>query len=158
MIVVYEIQIELNNNKLGGDDLNILVKQCPELYKIKIENNVIDSIDKLTPLNELKIRKINLKGNPLTENTSYKEEVFKIFNLLESCDDTGRNGEEVESTIYGGEEEDREDEEFEEGEDEEGDEIDDEDEGEEVEDEEEEGEGEDDEENEEEDKPNKKQK
>ena len=50
--------IELNNNKLTGDDLDILLKNCPQLYKIKLENNCIDNIDKLKCLSNYKIKKI----------------------------------------------------------------------------------------------------
>ena len=97
--------IELNNNKLTGDDLDILLKNCPKLYKIKLENNCIDSIDKLKCLSNYKIKKINLLGNPfLSNNEKYRDELFELIPSLESIDDKDRQGENVESTEYNEEE------------------------------------------------------
>lgn len=122
-----------------------LVKHFPSLYKIKLEENKIDSLEKLKCLKDLPLRKINLLGNPIADKEGkYKKELFKLIETLESVDDTGKNGEQIDSTSYGGEEDDLEGEEFDEEEfGEEGDE---------------EGDEEDDEEEEEEDKGNKKHK
>ena len=112
-----ELQIlQLNKNKLKGDDLAILSTQCPNLYKLKIEENEIDSLDKFQCLINLKIRKLNLLGNPFIEkNQNYKNNLFEMFKSLESVDDKDKEGKEVESTVYG-EEEDG-DEEFDEADD-----------------------------------------
>ena len=123
-----------------------LVKHFPSLYKIKLEENKIDSLEKLKCLKDLPLRKINLLGNPIADKEGkYKKELFKLIETLESVDDTGKNGEQIDSTSYGGEEDDLEGEEFDDEEEfgEEGDE---------------EGDEEDDEEEEEEDKGNKKHK
>lgn len=123
-----------------------LVKHFPSLYKIKLEENKIDSLEKLKCLKDLPLRKINLLGNPIADKEGkYKKELFKLIETLESVDDTGKNGEQIDSTSYGGEEDDLEGEEFDDEEEfgEEGDE---------------EGGEEDDEEEEEEDKGNKKHK
>ena len=123
-----------------------LVKHFPSLYKIKLEENKIDSLEKLKCLKDLPLRKINLLGNPIADKEAkYKKELFKLIETLESVDDTGKNGEQIDSTSYGGEEDDLEGEEFDDEEEygEEGDE---------------EGGEEDDEEEEEEDKGNKKHK
>lgn len=114
-----------------------------------MEQNEIDSLDKLKCLAGHKIKKINLEGNPIVENNKeYRKELFDLIPTLTSIDGIGKNGENVESTYYGGEEE--EDGEFE------GAELDD-DEGEEIDDggEDDEGDGEEDDE-EGENKPNKK--
>ena len=130
--------------------MKVLVDQCPKLYKIKIEKNNIDSLDKLKCLAGHKITKINLEGNPLVEsNKEYRKELFELVPSLVSIDRIDRNGNIVESTYYG----DEEDEEVLEGvemDDEENEEIDD---GDDDEDDEDDGE-EDDEEDE--NKPNKK--
>ena len=146
--------MELNKNKIKGDDLQILSTQCPSLYKLKIENNEIDSVDKFKCLEKLKIKKLNIVGNPLIEkNKKYQKLFFEMFpETLESIDDKDKEGKDVESTVYG-EEEDG-DEEFGEGDENEDDgedgedddedgEDDDDDEGEENEDDEEENEEED---------------
>ena len=126
--------------------MKVLVDQCPELYKIKLSKNNIDSLDKLKCLAGHKITKINIEGNPLTQsNKEYRKELFELIPSLKSIDGIDKNGEPVESTYYG----DEEDEEGFEGDDEENGEIDDEE-------DEEDDEEEDDEEDE--NKPSKKQK
>lgn len=95
---------------------------------MKIEENEIESLDKLKELSKLELKKINLLGNPVCKDDGkYREEVFAIFPQLTSCDDRNKDGDEVDSTSYAGEEgdfegeefdeEDLEGEEFEEGED-----------------------------------------
>ena len=112
-----KIQLELNKNKIKGEDLNVLSTQCPNLYKLKIEENEIDSADKFKCLTSLGLKKINLVGNPLVKNNeNYQNLFFDMFKSLESVDDKDKEGKEVESTVYGGEEDD-DGEDFEEGED-----------------------------------------
>ena len=113
-----------------------------------MEQNQIDSLEKLKCLAGHNIRKINLEGNPVVEkNKEYRKELFDLIPSLTSIDGIGKDGENVESTYYGGEEE--EDGEFD-------GEIDD-DEGEEIDDGGEDDEGDDEEDDEEgENKPNKK--
>ena len=80
---------------MTGDDLDILVKKCPNLYKLNLERNQIESLDKLKGLKGLKLKKIFLNGNPLIlNNKNYKEELYKILETLESIDGTTKNGEE----------------------------------------------------------------
>lgn len=151
IFIITIFQLELNHNKLNGDDIEILVKQCPKLYKLKIEDNNIASIDKLKCLAQLKeLKKINVKGNPFIEkNPKYNNELFDMIKTLESVDSQDKEGKEVESSIYEEGEEEEDDEEFIED-----DEYDD-DEGEEFNDDEDD---EDDEDDDEEEKPKKKQK
>ena len=121
----FKFQLELNKNKIKGDDLQILSTQCPNLYKLKIEENEIDSPDKFKCLTNLNLKKINLIGNPLVDkDKDYSKIFFEMFKNMESVDDKDRDGQEVESTVYGGED----DEDYEEGEDAEDDgEVDDDD-------------------------------
>ena len=113
-LIITIFQLELNHNKLNGDDIEILVKQCPKLYKLKIEDNNIDSIDKLKCLAQLKeLKKINVKGNPfMTKNPKYNNELFDMIITLESVDSQDKKGNEVESSIYEEGEEEEDDEEF----------------------------------------------
>ena len=110
------------------------MKNCPSLYKIKLEHNLIDNFDNLKCLSKYNIKKINLEGNPLVStNENYRDELFKLVPSLEVIDGINKQGNEVDSTLYGDEEED-DDGEYEDGEevgdisedDEEGDEEDDE--------------------------------
>ena len=69
-----------------------------------------------------------MEGNPLVStNENYRDELFKLVPSLECIDGIGKEGNEIESTLYGGEEEE-EDAEYDEEEGEEGDDISDEDE------------------------------
>ena len=136
--------------------MEILLKNCPDLYKIKLEHNLIENLDNLKCLANYKIKKINLEGNPLTKkNENYRKELFQMVPSLESIDGYDKDGNEVESTLYNEEdEEEGDDADYEEGEDD-GDYSDD------VEDEEGEDNGDDDEDDDEEDdeeKPQKKSK
>ena len=132
---IFRAIAEFEKNKIKGDDLDILSTQCPSLYKLKIEENEIDSLDKFKCLTKLKIKKLNIIGNPFVKsNEGYQNALFGMFgDTLESVDDKDKEGKEVESTVYG-EEEDDGDEEFDEkeeneddddGEDDDGDEDDD---------------------------------
>ena len=94
--------MELNNNKLNGDDFNILVNKCPNLRKIKIENNIIENIDNFKNLLGLNIQKLNIKGNPFIKNNiNYVKQLFDIFLSLICIDDCDKEGNEIESTEYG---------------------------------------------------------
>ena len=95
------MQLELNENKLDGRDLNIIIKQCPNLRKLKLENNNITDIKNLKNLLGLNIKKINLKGNPfIKDNPDYKNKLFEIFLSLISIDGTDKEGNDIESTEY----------------------------------------------------------
>ena len=88
------------------------MKNCPSLYKIKLEHNLIEKIDNLKCLSKYNIKKINLEGNPLVStNEKYRDELFNLVPSLECIDRISKEGNEVDSTIYGGEEEE-EDEEY----------------------------------------------
>ena len=116
-----EIQLNLNKNKIKGNDIKILSIQCPKLYKLKIEENKIESPNIFFCLNKLNLRKINIKGNPLCNKIylDYRKELFEKIKTLEAIDDIDKNEEKIESTEYGENEEYCEKEEFEEAESEE---------------------------------------
>ena len=93
------------------------MKNCPSLYKIKLEHNLIDNFDNLKCLSKYNIKKINLEGNPLVStNENYRDELFKLVPSLEVIDGINKEGNEVDSTLYGGEEEEDDDGEYEDGE------------------------------------------
>ena len=116
-----EIQLNLNKNKIKGNDIKILSIQCPKLYKLKIEENKIESPNIFFCLNKLNLRKINIKGNPVCNKIylDYRKELFEKIKTLEAIDDIDKNEEKIESTEYGENEEYFENEEFEEAESEE---------------------------------------
>ena len=76
--------------------MEILLKNCPDLYKIKLEHNLIENLDNLKCLANYKIKKINLEGNPLTtKNKNYRKELFQMVPSLESIDGYDKDGNEV---------------------------------------------------------------
>ena len=105
---IFRAIAEFEKNKIKGDDLDILSTQCPSLYKLKIEENEIDSLDKFKCLTKLKIKKLNITRNPFVKsNEKYQNALFTMFgDTLESVDDKDKEGKEVESTVYGEEEDD----------------------------------------------------
>ena len=88
-----------------------MVKLFPALYKIKMANNKIESIEELKGLKEAKeLKKIEVKGNPFVEkDKDYAKTIFDMLNSLEVVDGKDKNEEEVESTIYDDEGEEFED-------------------------------------------------
>ena len=88
-----------------------MVKLFPALYKIKMANNKIESIDALKGLKEAKeLKKIEVLGNPFVEKDgNYSKAIFEMLSTLEVVDGKDKNDEEVESTIYDDEGEEFED-------------------------------------------------
>ena len=78
------------------------IKQCPNSRKLKLENNNISDIKTLNNLLGLNIKKIYLSGNPfIKDNPDYKEKLFNIFLSLISIDYYDKEGNDIESTEYG---------------------------------------------------------
>ena len=107
--------MNLSKNKLKGNDIKILSTQCPKLYKLKIEENKIESPNIFFCLKKLNLRKLNIKGNPVCNKLylDYRKELFNNIKTLEAIDDVGKNNETIESTEYGDNEDFCEKEEFE---------------------------------------------
>ena len=107
--------MDLSKNKLKGNDIKILSTQCPKLYKLKIEENKIESPNIFFCLKKLNLRKLNIKGNPVCNKLylDYRKELFNNIKTLEAIDDVGKNNETIESTEYGDNEDFCEKEEFE---------------------------------------------
>ena len=115
--------LSLKYNKLKGDDLEVIPKLYPNLYKLKISFNQIDSIDKLSCLNKLQLKKIEVKENPFTKiDNEYRNKIYKMIPSLEIVDQMQKNGQEIDTSDYGNESSS-----FNEEEEEEGDDNDDED-------------------------------
>ena len=117
--------LQVKNNKLTGEDFDEILKLYPGLYKLKVSNNLIESINVFAPLEKSKIKKIEIEDNPVNLNDKYREELFNIMPNLISINRKKKDGELLESTIYneGSENSDEddydgEDEEYEEKEDE----------------------------------------
>jgi acidic leucine-rich nuclear phosphoprotein 32 family protein B len=123
--------LEIRQNKLTGKDFAKLNELYPELYKLKIGENPITSLDVFKVLANSNIKKIELADTPTSEVKDYRNTLFSTMKSLEIVDLKTIDGDEASSTIYEDDEgdfeegEEGEDDEFD-GEDEEVDEYDDE--------------------------------
>ena len=143
-------KLELSGNHLTGEDLDKLVILYPKLYKVKLNENQINSIDELKGLKGSKINKIYVSKNPFIEsNENYKKELFEMLPTLTAIDGEDKKGDPVNSTEYDEDDSDVGEEEVE------GDEIEEE---EEVDDDGDDGDDDDGEDDDDEDKPHKKHK
>ena len=112
--LINNFQLELCDNNLTGEDLEKLVQLCPKLYKIKLDNNKIESVDFLKKLKGLSLEKISIKGNPFVTNKNYNNEIFNFFPELIAIDGINSSGLPIESTEYGEEKKEEEEEDDEE--------------------------------------------
>jgi acidic leucine-rich nuclear phosphoprotein 32 family protein A/C/D len=66
----------------------------PKLYKLKLSNNHIDSVQHLEPLNKIDTLTIlDLDGCPVSKTENYRDEVFKVLPKLQVLDMTYKGGE-----------------------------------------------------------------
>ena len=94
--------LSLKNNNLKGDDFDIIPKLYPNLYKLKISYNQIDSINNLSCLNKLQLKKIEIKENPFTKNDNeYRDKIYKMIPSLDIVDQMQKNGQEIDTSDYG---------------------------------------------------------
>ena len=102
--------LELSDNSLKGESLKVVAERCPALYKLKIEDNKIEKVEDLEALKEIKsLEKLSVSQNPLSSAENYRDKIFHLLPNLKSIDGLDREGNDVESTIYeGGDEEDEE--------------------------------------------------
>ena len=98
--------LELNNNQLKGNDLRLIAHLYPNLYKIKLSNNLIESVDVFKAFENNKIMKIEVKDNPFCKtNPNYTKELYEIMKELRVIDGQDKNMQFVDTTNYDEEEE-----------------------------------------------------
>ena len=79
-----------------------LVTLYPNLYKVKLNNNKIDSLDDFKGLEGSKITKISVLENPFIEtDNNYKKKLFDMLPNLKAIDNEDKDGNDVPSTEYG---------------------------------------------------------
>ena len=101
LYIILSFQLELSNNNLTGIDFEKLVSLYPKLYKIKLNNNNIKSMDELKKNKKLPLQKISIMGNPFIEKKeNYKKDLFKMFPNLFAVDGKNIDDFDVESTQY----------------------------------------------------------
>jgi Leucine-rich repeat (LRR) protein len=127
--------LEIRQNNLSGKDFDGLKDLYPELYKLKVGENPIKSLEVFSSLADSSIKKIELVDTPASETKEYRKGLFTIMSNLEIIDNQTKDGDDASSTIYEDDEGMEDDEGFEDdefdGEDEEFEEYDDDEEGEE---------------------------
>jgi acidic leucine-rich nuclear phosphoprotein 32 family protein A/C/D len=85
--------LELSDNRIQGEELAKLASY-PKLYKLRLSNNQISSIQHLAPLANIDTLTIlDLDGCPVTSSENYRDEVFKVLPKLQVLDMTYKGGE-----------------------------------------------------------------
>ena len=117
--------LEIRQNQLSGNDFKDITELYPELYKLKVGDNPIESIDVFKSLSGSSIKKLELQDTGASKRKDYRDVLFSMIKNLEIVDNQTKDGEDTSSTVYEDYEDDEadndegaEDEEFE-GEDEE---------------------------------------
>jgi Leucine-rich repeat (LRR) protein len=105
--------LELRGNQLTGKDLGVLVKLYPKLYKLKVGDNPISSINVFDCLSESNLSKLELQGTAVANEKTYREVLFKKIKNLDIIDNLTKEGDEVSTTNYDDEVEGGEDQDFE---------------------------------------------
>jgi len=104
-------RFELQENKLGGDELKCLKKYASTIVVLKLASNKFTQLDQLKSLTELKeLKNLDLMNNEVTDLPDYKTKVWEMLPNLEVLDGYNKKGEEILSDdsddfdLYGDEE------------------------------------------------------
>lgn len=93
--------LEVRSNNFSGEDFKELHSLFPALYKLKVGENPIKSVDMFKPLADLPtFKKLELQDTEIAQKNNYREEIFKILKNVEVVDHLSKTGEEVDSTLY----------------------------------------------------------
>lgn len=92
--------LELQDNKLIGNDFIILSTIYPELYKLKLGNNPIKSLEVFKVFKDSNLRKIELQGTPVAEDSEFQANLFSMIDSLEVVNNTTLKGEIISTTDY----------------------------------------------------------
>lgn len=124
--------LEIRSNGINGSDFAAIKELYPELYKLKVGENPITSLDVFKVLADSTIKKIELLDTEAAETKDYRNILFQMLPEVDVIDSINRTGDDVTSTLYedeegemdeddfGADEDGEDEEEFEEYEDEEG--------------------------------------
>lgn len=126
--------LEIRANNLNGSDFDEIPKLYPNLYKLKVGENPIKSLDVFKVLNNTSVTKLEMDGCSVVEGKdNYRDELFGKVKSLEIIDNLTKDGDYASTTNYDEDDEDEydgagegdedfedDDEEFEDEEDEEG--------------------------------------
>lgn len=80
-------RFELQENKLGGDELKYLKKYASTIVVLKLASNKFTQLDQLKSLTELKeLKNLDLMNNEVTDLPDYKTKVWEMLPNLEVLD------------------------------------------------------------------------
>jgi acidic leucine-rich nuclear phosphoprotein 32 family protein A/C/D len=107
--------LKLNDNKIKGGLQNL--ERLPELQKLYLASNKVQSLECLQPLAKLtKLEWLDLEGNPVAKLDGYSQLVWDLLPSLVVLDGKNRDGQELEENEDDDESEEDEDENNEDGE------------------------------------------
>lgn len=92
--------LELRENYITGKELNLIVKQYPNLIKIKLGGNPLKDIDCLDAFAKSDIISIELFGTSIHNIKGYRDIVFHKIKSLESVDNVDREGYHIDSDFF----------------------------------------------------------
>ena len=105
--------LEIRNNHFSGIDFKELMNLYPQLYKLKVGENPVKSLDIFKPfISFTSLKKLELIDTDVTKKDTYRDELFKILKNVEIIDKMNREGDEIDSTIYDEEGDEFEDDDF----------------------------------------------
>jgi acidic leucine-rich nuclear phosphoprotein 32 family protein A/C/D len=106
--------LKLNDNKIKGGLQNL--ERLPELQKLYLASNKVQSLECLQPLAKLtKLEWLDLEGNPVAKLDGYSKLVWDLLPSLVVLDGKNRDGQELEENEDDDESEEDEDENNEDG-------------------------------------------
>ena len=97
--------LEIRANELKGDDFAVIPTLYPELYKLKVGENLISSLDSFKSLSGSNLNKIELQGTKASQDKNYKETLFKLIPSLDIIDNQNKEGDDQSTTNYDDEDE-----------------------------------------------------
>ena len=97
--------LEIRANELKGDDFAVIPTLYPELYKLKVGENPISSLDSFKSLSGSNLNKIELQGTKASQDKNYKETLFKLIPSLDIIDNQNKEGDDQSTTNYDDEDE-----------------------------------------------------
>lgn len=92
--------LELRGNKLTGEDFKIIVESFPKLYKLKVGNNPIVSLDVLEVFKDSELKKIEIEDTTISKQEDFKIQLFAKLPKLEILNRLNQEGKEYSTTDY----------------------------------------------------------
>ena len=77
------------DHRLTGRDLKEIVRKCPNITTLALDNNCISDAKVFSELSEMaELEYLEIRGNPICETTDYVEKIFEILPNVKLIDGT----------------------------------------------------------------------